>query len=67
MCLLLSSSGTFGSPSVLRFFEDILVVIMSSLEMVDRAEISSLFRSRFIKALTTCSFTSCWSVNAVLI
>ena len=66
-CLLISSSGTFGWSSVLRFFDDAWVVIMSSLGMVDRVVIFSIFSSRFIRKLTICSFVTCWIVNAVLV
>ena len=67
MWLLMSSSGTFGWPLVLRFFEAVFVVTMSFLEIVERADISSWFNSRFIRALTTPAFATCCSVNAVLI
>ena len=64
--LLISSTGTFGWPSVLRFLEVVFVVTMSSLGIVDRVEISSLFSSRFIKAWTTRALATCCNVNAVL-
>lgn len=34
---------------------------------MDNTKISSLFSSRFSRALTTRSFATCWNVNAVMI
>ena len=52
---------------MLRFLEMVFVVTMSSLGIVDKAEISSLVSSRFIKALTKRALATCCSVNTVLI
>ena len=52
---------------MLCFLELVFVVTLSSLRIVDRADISSLVSSRFIKALTTRALATCCSVNAVLI
>ena len=51
---------------MLRDLEVVFVVTMSILRIVDRAEISSLVSSRFIKAWTTRALATCCNVNAVL-
>ena len=43
----------------------VFVVTMSSLGIVERAEISSWFNSRFIRVLIKRTFATCCSVNAV--
>ena len=67
MWLLISFSGIFGWPSVLRFVEVVCVVTMSSLGIDDRVDIFSLVSWRFLKALTTRALATCCSVNVELI
>ena len=51
----------------MRFLEVVFLVTMLSLVIVERADISSLVSSRFVRALTSHSLVTCCSVNAVII
>ena len=52
---------------MLRFLEVVFFVTMSSLGIVERAEIYFLVSSRFIRVLTTRTLATCCSVNTVII